>query len=329
VKRRVACLLLFTQVGITTPASSQTTDDSLTKEGIELRRTGRDAEALAVFERALAIDGSPRTRAQVALAEQALGLWVEAERDLTAALRATDDDWFVQRRSTLQAALNAIRVRLATLSVEANVGGTELWINGARAGALPLSTPLHVVAGTVTIEVRAPGFETQVRTIHVAPQTNAREVMTLVKLPAPRPPPDVSAPSPTLPEASRPLPAAGERAASERETAMRIGAWASLGGGVLLLAGAGAALLVRNSYISTYDDDSLCFHDGLTRDQRCGSYRDTASTVQTLAIVAVSTAAAALGLSFVLFALAPKHQTARMAAVRCSLALRIECGASF
>ena len=187
--KRIATLVsAFLQLGIASGAMGQVSGEALTKEGNELRRDGRDAEALAVLERALAIDPSPRTRAQVGLAEQALGLWVEAERDLSVAMAASNDEWLVHHRDALQSALDAIRSRLATLSVETNVEGAQLWINGSRSGVLPLSSPLRVVAGTVTIEVRAQGYETQERSIHVAPQTRARELMTLAEAPRPQSP---------------------------------------------------------------------------------------------------------------------------------------------
>src|SRR5580692_7273665 len=125
--------LLAASLLVTGAAGAQDTTD-LVQQGVQLRREGHDVEALAVFARALAMDGTPRTRAQVALAEQALGFWLEAERDLSAALSAGEGPWFVQHREALNTALEAIRRRLATLSLEVNVEGAELWINGARAG---------------------------------------------------------------------------------------------------------------------------------------------------------------------------------------------------
>jgi PEGA domain-containing protein len=328
--RRVAWLLVVARIGTTVDAHAQTATESVVTEGIGLRREGRDAEALAVFERALAVDGSPRTRAQVALAEEALGLWVEAERELSAALSAGDDPWFRQHRGTLQTALDAIRGRLTTLNVESNVAEAELWINGSAAGTMPLRSPLRVVAGTITLEVRAAGFETQTRTVHVAPQTRARELMELTKAPAPLSPPAASAtliaapaePPRTVTQGDIPRP-------DDAGSAMRTAAWLSLGGAVAFMAGASAALLVRNTNAATYNDDTRCFYGGQTRDARCGSYRDSASIAQTLAIVQVQIAAAAAGLSIVLFTKAPRNRGLRASAVRCTIGVSFSCGGSF
>ena len=43
-------------------------------KGIELRRQGRDRDALTEFQKAVGLHKTPRAVAQVALAEQALGL---------------------------------------------------------------------------------------------------------------------------------------------------------------------------------------------------------------------------------------------------------------
>src|SRR6185295_12934104 len=67
--------------------------DSILRHGNELRRQGRDAEALTEFQRAARIEESPRTTAQVALAEQALGMWPEAESHLSSALGRDSDPW--------------------------------------------------------------------------------------------------------------------------------------------------------------------------------------------------------------------------------------------
>ena len=87
------------------PAAAQETPaTALLREGIELRRAGRDAEALARFERAHAVEPSPRTLAQMGLAEQALGRWVRAEAHLRAALAPRDDAWIERNRAALDAA---------------------------------------------------------------------------------------------------------------------------------------------------------------------------------------------------------------------------------
>ena len=60
--------------------------EALASQGIELRRVHKNVEALEVFRRALSLSSTPRIRAHVGLAEQSVGEWVEAERDIGACL---------------------------------------------------------------------------------------------------------------------------------------------------------------------------------------------------------------------------------------------------
>jgi hypothetical protein len=306
-------------------AMAQSTE--LTREGVELRRTGRDAEALAVFERALAIDGSPRTRAQVALAEQALGLWVDAERELTAALSSGNEEpWFAQHRSALELALDVIRARLGTLNVNSNVPGAELWLNGSLAGKMPLDSPLRVVAGRIEFEVRASGFETQSRSLLMEPETRRDETIELVQAPA-RTPSTTDAQPRSAPASARSQHDVGPEPGTGNPGA-RTAAWASLGGSMALLAGASVALLISDSNAALYNDPTRCFFGTLTRDQRCGSYRQAGDTARTLAIIGFGAAGLATGASIILFVSGHPQEQKKMG-IRCNVGLGIACGASF
>jgi len=60
-------------------ASAATEADAALKRGIDLRRRGDDAQALAEFQRAYAWYRSARALAQIGFAEQGLGRWHDAE----------------------------------------------------------------------------------------------------------------------------------------------------------------------------------------------------------------------------------------------------------
>ena len=75
--------------------------DDWIDRGIELRRVRKDGEALEFFRRAYQARPAPRTRAQMALAEQALGRWIEAETDLAETLRTQGDTWVDKNRDKL------------------------------------------------------------------------------------------------------------------------------------------------------------------------------------------------------------------------------------
>jgi hypothetical protein len=301
------------------PVEADGETDALLHEGIELRRARQDAEALAVFERALAIDGSPRTRAQVALAEQALGLWVEAERDLDAALADGRGAWFEQHDAALRLARDTVRTHLASLVFTSNVSGAEVRVNGILAGVTPLASPLHVVAGSAVIDVRAPHFAPRTVTLQLDPGSSASEAIDMEPLAgSDGAPSTANDPAPLVPRAEPGSPPPTSRAS----------AWVALGGGIALLGTAAVAWTFRNSNAALYDDDSRCFYDGLTRDARCGNYRSAANAAQAVSIMALGAAVAALSLSTVLF-LEPTRDRARGVAVRCSVGSSVRCQADF
>src|SRR5262245_3668291 len=71
------------------PVHAQVADaEKLMSSGIALRRDHKNAEALDLYRQAWALAPSPRVQAHMGLAEQALGQWLEAERDIRAALGA-------------------------------------------------------------------------------------------------------------------------------------------------------------------------------------------------------------------------------------------------
>lgn len=76
----------------------------LVRRGVELRLRGRDKRALALFERAHALDGSAVALAQMGEAEHALGRFSEAHDHLEQALRI-DDPWIERHRPELERSL--------------------------------------------------------------------------------------------------------------------------------------------------------------------------------------------------------------------------------
>jgi len=184
--RRTAVLgavLLSLMVPREALADADADADALIKHGLLLRRQGKDTEALEDFRRAYALEPTPRGQAQIALAEQALGHWLEAEADLVHALAASQDAWIVANRGLLESGLANIRGRLGWLEVTADVPGAELWVNDARVGTLPLARPVRLEAGNAVIEVRAAGYAAARRITTIDPGGGAREAVHLVPLP--------------------------------------------------------------------------------------------------------------------------------------------------
>lgn len=152
--------------------------DAELRRGVALRKSGHDAEALEAFQHAYQLTPTPRALAQVALAEQALSLWLVAERDLNAALATTDDAWIRQNREALEGALRVVGSRLAWMTVSSNVDEAAVFWNGTRA-TRDSQQRVRVIAGEIVVEARAPGYLPFTRTLRIAPETTANVVVQL------------------------------------------------------------------------------------------------------------------------------------------------------
>lgn len=244
--------------------SAAPTDDELIAQGVELRKRGADADALAVFERAYEAHHIARALAQIALAHQALGHWVEAEQALTDALRDTDDPWIARQRAPLEGSVLAIQEHLASLEIETNVPDTEVWSDGRLLGRTPFDPPLRVVAGEMTLELRAPGRPALRRTLHIEAKTLAHETFTFVV----EPPPEVQTARERVP-----VPPALGRSRSARITA----GWISLAGaGGLVVLGA-AGMVTREWEALLYNGPACDPTASESRYARCGTNRDIGS----------------------------------------------------
>lgn len=285
------------------PVRAQESVETVVREGIELRRQRRDREARDVFERAHALSPSARTRAQIALADQALGHWVAAERGLEEALAEPADPWVSRNEASLRAALERVRASLGTLRVELD-GGTDadIVLDGQKLAQDAARAGVRTPAGTHQLELRAD--ERRLAEQRVFVPAGGEVVAKLGEPPASRAPeaaPPVSATvAPRTLESFTASPRAellGRPAASaERSDAVpREWGWpaAVLAGG-LLTAGV-VAHVTRESNAARYNDDARCFFGDMTRDQRCGRYRTRMETATAVAIGGYSLGAIALG----------------------------------
>ncbi len=322
--RVAACLSVALQLVVSAAFAQPHSDDTAgthVRRGVELRRLGNDEAALAEFQRAQAVEASPRILAQIGLALQALGRWPEAEEATLAALSDDSDAWVEEHRELLRESLAAAQHHLGWMIVDCNVGGAELLINGRPAGKLPLDGPVRVIAGEVVLQVKANGYEPVLRKIDVLEGSRAREAVTLVQSQPPsvtdRDPasagPPIRAPLAKAPATVLPLDLGNSRR-------MTVG-WVTFGVGGTLAAGGLAAAAISAVYTARYNDDSRCFVWPQTRDQRCGADRGIVETTRVTAIVALATSAIAVGAGAFLLATTPPRQIgSAKGAVACRLA---------
>jgi len=150
----------------------------IVQRGIDFRKAGRDAEALAEFQRAAKIEESPRITAQIALAEQALGLWLDAHRDLLAALEHSDDSWIRKNRLTLDKSREAIESNLGRVEVWGAPSGAAVTLDDKSIGKLP-SASTWLAPTEATLRVSAAGYEDFVRLLNVNADSRIREHVDL------------------------------------------------------------------------------------------------------------------------------------------------------
>lgn len=285
VRRAMHGIVVLAALGFVRPALAGPREDAdaALRRGVELRREGKDAEALEVFQQALSLVPSARARAQVALAEQALSLWTAAERDLALALAARDDPWIRQHREALEGAARVVASKLAWVTLDVNVRDPEVYVNGAPA-PVGEGGRVRVVAGLVNIEVRAPGLEPASRSLRIAPESTTVVSLVLEK--------SAERMQPFGPSSA---PLAGEPTASTQRTA----GWILTGIGVVAVGGGTFYGLRAISKKDERDADCIdgCSQAGVDAD-RAGR---TAGLVSTIAIVG-GLAATAAGVWFVVSA---------------------------
>lgn len=244
-------VVLAAAIALSAGSAAAQTADALVDEGIRLREERRDAEALERFERAYELEPAPRTLAQIALAEQALARFAEAEAHLREAL-AADDPFIRRHRRLLEAALAEIGAHLADLRVTGGPPGATVSVAGREVGTLPLEGAVRVTVGTVRVEVSAEGFEPHREELEVAAGESRELAVELSRLA--EAPGDLEldpAPSPSAPS--------GGLSSSD---VLTIGGIAALGAGVVSLAIASGLMVVREDHAqarqSCSDVDPAC-----------------------------------------------------------------------
>lgn len=253
-------------------AVAQSAGDALIREGVALRAQGRDAEAFERFRAAWTAMPTPRARAQMGWAAQALGRWRESEEMLTEALEAQGDPWIVANRADLARSLAEVAARLGALEVNCDVRGARVVVDGENRGTLPLSLPLRVPVGTVNVRVEAEGYIPVIREgvrIRTGEVTRERfgltpEPVTQTHVPGPLP-----GPAPPVEPRVSPLPSAPVAAAGAPGPTRR-GRGALSGAGYILLGLGGATAITSAVLFGTHEAAVSSYSAGVRRGECLG-----------------------------------------------------------
>ncbi len=297
-------------------ASAQTPPDPTTldariAEALALRMQQRDAEALTRLTALWDETHSPRARAQMARAEQALGRWLDAQQHMSEALATEGDPWITARRASLEEERRTIREHLGRIEVLGAVEGATVRVDGRDGGTLPLSEPLWASAGTVLLEVSAAGYVTAQRSVVVTASEMARETVTLVAVQsvAPVERPEVVVVGPP----------------ARVEVPTRSPVWSTLGlasvvtGGVLVIGGV-ASHVAREVSVASATDFG-CGYDGVTGavvgGSECVDRVSTIDLATALMVTGYVAGGVLLGTGVALLATAPRAGSTRVS-LRCA-----------
>ncbi len=135
--------------------------------GLRLFNDGDNAGALAEFKRAHELAPHPVVAYNIGLVYAAMGRAIEAVDTLDEVLKSpgtlSADKLEKARRTRAEQAL-----RIAELSVKANVEGAEVEIDGINVEKLPLTRALKVTSGSRVVGVTAPGHIPERREVTLA-----------------------------------------------------------------------------------------------------------------------------------------------------------------
>jgi tetratricopeptide (TPR) repeat protein len=277
----------------TTPALAQS---GALERGLELREAGRDDEALEVFESLYEREPEPRVLVQIALAEQALGRWIDAEAHLEEALQRPDD-WVAARREVLESALEDIRQHLGWLELRGAPEGSRVSVDGREAAVLPLQEPLRLVAGSVVVEVAHPEHHPWSRPVAVPAGGRARERVTLV-----------------------PLGETAEPTASDEGggPGPSIAGWTAFGLALAAGGGLGVTLGLRETEAIRFNDELNCGTENLeTMSEDCRSAASTVGDLEVASAVLAASAGTAAAVAVALWVAAASGDDAAQARILC------------
>jgi hypothetical protein len=175
--RPLGVVLLFVALLQSAPhaarAESATIDDVATSHehfnrGVEYVHDGDLKGALIEFKRAYAVSPNYRVLYNLGQVANALGRYTEAQDYFQRYLNDGQDEISSDRKRDVEAHLNKLAGRIATLVLSTNVPGAEIFVDEVSVGTSPLQGPVKVSSGTRTVAAIAHGRPRVSQVIDVA-----------------------------------------------------------------------------------------------------------------------------------------------------------------
>jgi hypothetical protein len=212
--RPVALALLLALAPAVVPLSARAqsaADDPTTdmararfKEGVGFYDKGQFEQARASFLQAYALKKHPAVLLNLAWSSLKSGHTLEAEHYFKQFLTESKDITDKQRADANDG-LNQAHAKLGRIEVAA-AAGTEVTIDGDKAGTTPLTDPILVEPGAHTVKFKGPDGATDTDSVTVLAGEKAIARFAKTASAAPAPPPPAAAPAGTDTEAAPPPP---------------------------------------------------------------------------------------------------------------------------
>jgi hypothetical protein len=221
---RIAATFLLLTLAPTTATADDETADTLIEKGLVRMGKGDYDGALRVFLEAKFKSATPRVDAQIAIAEQALGRYIDAEVHLAEVLQAKDDPWVKKNHAALEQSLVAVRSELGSLIVGGKPKDARVSLDGQQVGTVPMNRPIRLRKGPLWVDVTKLGYVGKNQNVQIVPGKLTAIEVDLREIPNPE---SAKPPPPPKPPLIPPDP----------DHTTRTDAWTCAGIGALMIAG--------------------------------------------------------------------------------------------
>ncbi len=243
----------------TTASAAPDDADRLFREGNELYKQKRFADAEALFEKAFAKKPAHDIAANLGYAEMNQNKLVEAAEHLAYAVRIWPPTGKDDKRQGAADRLAKVKAEIATLTIEVNVPGARVTIGEREVGTSPVTGEVFAEAGRLVVRAKREGYVDVERSVDVA--KGSAQTVTIAMVASP-----VSLPTAT---ASATVPVVAPRSMVPAYVIGGVGIAAAAVGASLLGGYAGKRDEAAELYKTILDGKHSCVAGAANLDARC------------------------------------------------------------